>query len=128
MSNNFQETWNRNNYSIEYPDVPIYVRVSDTFSGAKEFERQRRRIENTRRQDKIYMFKRKIWSPKEIQFLIDNYFVVRRFTAEKLGEVFNVSKCAINNQLQKIRNSGYLYEDRRSGLIYQVAGGMRDVV
>jgi len=94
-----QEIWNLHNYSIEYPHVPNYVRVSDNHTGAMNWEKCQ--FNRTRKYKKSKLPQKK-WNDEDRQFIRENYFIDKKYTAKQLAVYFNVNIGAVHKQVARI--------------------------
>jgi len=97
-----QKIWNQNNYSIEYPHVPNYVRVSDNHTGAKEWDRFHKKERTSRVNLRLYADKKR-WTEEERQYIKENFIDNRNMKILQLAAHFGVTKNSLYNQIQYIR-------------------------
>jgi len=99
-----QSIWDENNYSTEYPHVPIWMRGDANHRGASEFDRKHKKWQDPYGPRRGCAKQHKMWTDKERKYIRENFLDNRNMKILQLAAHFGVTKNSLYNQIQYIRD------------------------
>ena len=105
-----QSMWDENNYSTEYPHVPIWMRVDANHGGADEWDRKHKKWQDPYGPRRGRAKQHKMWTEEERKYIKENFLDNRNMKILELAAHFGVTKNSLYNQIEYIRlHKDFLY-------------------